>query len=408
MAPRSSERTRPTCASETTRDRGPQHVVILTGPLRRRQDGRQQALRGPRLHGRGQRPIRTCCATWPSWSPTTRSATSASPWCSTCAPATRRWRLARPWARCRAGTSSPRCSSWRPATRASSGASARRATAIRWTRAQASRPRSRPSARCWRTSVPTRTRSSTPPTSPHGSSASGSSRRSRSGARPRRSTLNVMSFGYKYGVPLESDLVFDVRFMENPFYIPELRQLDGQTDEVKAFVLGQPVTQQFLDFAGDFFRFAIPAYQSEGKTRLTVAIGCTGGFHRSVAIAEALAERLREEQPAWSTSITASCARTGGDAVSRTIGSAQGPLALAASRHRHQALAGAGLRRASCSSRVAGALAIRMALPGRRSGFDRRPAVRLRLAPGAAALPATGARPRSPEARSCSTACGGS
>jgi RNase adapter protein RapZ len=115
------------------------------------------------------------------------------------------------------------------------------------------------------------------------------------GRAPETIYVNVMSFGYKFGVPLESDLVFDVRFMENPFYIPELRDKDGQTDEVKAYVLGQPVTKQFLDVVGDYFRFAIPAYQSEGKTRLTVAIGCTGGFHRSVAIAEALAERLRED-----------------------------------------------------------------------------------------------------------------
>jgi RNase adapter protein RapZ len=115
------------------------------------------------------------------------------------------------------------------------------------------------------------------------------------GRAPETIYVNVMSFGYKFGVPLESDLVFDVRFMENPFYIPELRDKDGQTDEVKAYVLGQPVTHQFLDVVGDYFRFAIPAYQSEGKTRLTVAIGCTGGFHRSVAIAEALAERLRED-----------------------------------------------------------------------------------------------------------------
>jgi UPF0042 nucleotide-binding protein len=118
----------------------------------------------------------------------------------------------------------------------------------------------------------------------------------RVGREPETIYLNVMSFGYKYGVPPESDIVFDVRFMENPFYVPELRQLDGTTDETKAFVLGQPVTQEFLGFAGDFFKFAIPAYQSEGKTRLTVAIGCTGGFHRSVAIAEALAEQLRDEQ----------------------------------------------------------------------------------------------------------------
>jgi UPF0042 nucleotide-binding protein len=118
----------------------------------------------------------------------------------------------------------------------------------------------------------------------------------RVGREPETIYLNVMSFGYKYGVPPESDIVFDVRFMENPFYVPELRELDGQTNEVKAFVLGQPVTREFLDFAGRFFAFAIPAYQSEGKTRLTVAIGCTGGFHRSVAIAEALAEQLRDGQ----------------------------------------------------------------------------------------------------------------
>ena len=106
--------------------------------------------------------------------------------------------------------------------------------------------------------------------------------------------MNVISFGYKYGVPLEADLVFDVRFMENPFYVPELRPQNGLSEDVKEFVLGQPVTRRFLEFLDEFFRFAIPAYQSEGKTRLTVAIGCTGGFHRSVAIAEALAVDLRK------------------------------------------------------------------------------------------------------------------
>ena len=116
----------------------------------------------------------------------------------------------------------------------------------------------------------------------------------RSAREPDSVYVNVISFGYKYGVPLESDLVFDVRFMENPFYVPELRAQNGLTEDVKAFVLGQPVTNQFLKFASEFFEFAIPAYQSEGKTRLTVAIGCTGGFHRSVAIAEALAADLRK------------------------------------------------------------------------------------------------------------------
>jgi RNase adapter protein RapZ len=107
--------------------------------------------------------------------------------------------------------------------------------------------------------------------------------------------VNVISFGYKYGLPLEADVVFDVRFMENPFYVPELRAHNGLSTDVRDFVLGQPVTRRFLEFAGQFFEFAIPAYQSEGKTRLTIAIGCTGGFHRSVAIAEALAAGLRQE-----------------------------------------------------------------------------------------------------------------
>jgi RNase adapter protein RapZ len=107
-------------------------------------------------------------------------------------------------------------------------------------------------------------------------------------------SVQLISFGYKYGLPLESDLVFDVRFMENPFYIADLRPLSGLTDEVKAFVLGQAVAQQFLDFLFGFLEFAIPAYVAEGKTRLTIAIGCTGGFHRSIVVAEELAAWLRE------------------------------------------------------------------------------------------------------------------
>jgi UPF0042 nucleotide-binding protein len=106
--------------------------------------------------------------------------------------------------------------------------------------------------------------------------------------------LQLISFGYKYGVPLESDLVFDVRFMENPFYEPELRPLSGLTEPVRDFVLGQPVARRFLDFAREFFAFAIPAYIAEGKTRLTVAVGCTGGHHRSITIAEELATDFRE------------------------------------------------------------------------------------------------------------------
>jgi RNase adapter protein RapZ len=107
--------------------------------------------------------------------------------------------------------------------------------------------------------------------------------------------LQVISFGYKFGVPLEADLVFDVRFMQNPYYIDELREHSGLTEPVRSFVLSQPVTERFLEFLHDFLAFTVPAYVGEGKTRLTIAIGCTGGFHRSIAIAEDLATWLRSQ-----------------------------------------------------------------------------------------------------------------
>jgi UPF0042 nucleotide-binding protein len=112
---------------------------------------------------------------------------------------------------------------------------------------------------------------------------------------PDQVDLQVISFGFKHGVPLEADLVFDVRFMENPFYRPELRSLNGRDEPVREFVLGQPVTERFLSFLHDFYAFAVPAYQAEGKSRVTTAIGCTGGVHRSVAIAEAVAQDLRAQ-----------------------------------------------------------------------------------------------------------------
>jgi RNase adapter protein RapZ len=114
-------------------------------------------------------------------------------------------------------------------------------------------------------------------------------------ADPDRLSIQLISFGFKYGVPLEADLVFDVRFMQNPYYIDELRQLSGLTAEVRAFVLGQPVAQEFLRYLHDFLGFALPAYVGEGKTRLTIALGCTGGYHRSIALTEALADWLREQ-----------------------------------------------------------------------------------------------------------------
>jgi RNase adapter protein RapZ len=109
-----------------------------------------------------------------------------------------------------------------------------------------------------------------------------------------RLAIQLISFGFKYGIPLEADLVLDVRFMQNPYYIAELRQLSGRTEPVQTFVLGQPVTARFLELVEELLDLTIPAYVGEGKTRLTVAIGCTGGYHRSIAIAEALAAWLRE------------------------------------------------------------------------------------------------------------------
>ena len=114
-------------------------------------------------------------------------------------------------------------------------------------------------------------------------------------ARPDQLAIQIITFGYKHGVPLEADLVFDVRFMQNPFYIPELRPHSGLTEPVREYVLGQPITQQFLDYLQRFLTFTIPAYVGEGKSRLTIAIGCTGGYHRSIAIGEALADWLRAQ-----------------------------------------------------------------------------------------------------------------
>lgn len=106
--------------------------------------------------------------------------------------------------------------------------------------------------------------------------------------------IQLITFGYKFGVPLEADLVFDVRFMQNPYYIEDLRPLSGLAEPVRDYVLGQPSAQAFLRHVEGFLEFAIPAYVGEGKTRLTIALGCTGGYHRSIALAEALADWLRE------------------------------------------------------------------------------------------------------------------
>jgi len=107
-------------------------------------------------------------------------------------------------------------------------------------------------------------------------------------------TVNVMSFGFRGGVPMDADLVFDVRFLTNPHFVPALRPLTGLDPRVSRYVLVQKPARKFLKLTTDLLRFLLPQYLAEGKAYLTVAIGCTGGQHRSVAIAEALAERLKD------------------------------------------------------------------------------------------------------------------
>ena len=103
-------------------------------------------------------------------------------------------------------------------------------------------------------------------------------------------TVNVLSFGFKHGIPIEADLVFDVRFMPNPYYVAELKNKTGLDEEVREFVMGFRQTHDFLKQLHQMLQFLLPLYKEEGKTVLVVAIGCTGGHHRSVAIAHEVAE----------------------------------------------------------------------------------------------------------------------
>ena len=109
-----------------------------------------------------------------------------------------------------------------------------------------------------------------------------------------RSRLNiaVLSFGFKHGVPLDADLVFDVRFLANPYWVPELKNLNGTNKEVHDYVLSDPLTQKLMDHLFGLVEFSMPEYIKEGKAYLTIAIGCTGGRHRSVVIAEELCKFL--------------------------------------------------------------------------------------------------------------------
>ena len=106
--------------------------------------------------------------------------------------------------------------------------------------------------------------------------------------------LTILSFGFKYGIPLDADLVFDVRFLPNPFYIPELKPKSGNDKEVYDYVMASKEANIFLDKLQDMLTFLIPNYIIEGKNQLVVAIGCTGGKHRSVTLANAITKRLAD------------------------------------------------------------------------------------------------------------------
>lgn len=108
-------------------------------------------------------------------------------------------------------------------------------------------------------------------------------------------TVNLVSFGYRYGIPPDADLVFDVRFLPNPYFVDSLKWLDGRNKEVKDFVLHKEETREFFERLTSLLDYLLPLYWKEGKSYLTIAVGCTGGKHRSVAIIEELDERLTAE-----------------------------------------------------------------------------------------------------------------
>ena len=108
--------------------------------------------------------------------------------------------------------------------------------------------------------------------------------------------ISVVSFGFKYGIPSDADLVFDVRFLPNPYYIEELRPKTGNDPQVQEYVMRNPTAEEFLGKLVDMVEFLIPNYVQEGKTQLVIGVGCTGGKHRSVTLANALYQKLNEHE----------------------------------------------------------------------------------------------------------------
>lgn len=113
-----------------------------------------------------------------------------------------------------------------------------------------------------------------------------------SGVAGEKMSVNVVSFGYKYGIPTDADLVFDIRFLPNPYFVESLKPLDGTDARIREYVLGSKETRELLKRLKGFLEYLLPLYRTEGKSYLTIAIGCTGGRHRSVAVTDELVKEL--------------------------------------------------------------------------------------------------------------------
>jgi UPF0042 nucleotide-binding protein len=107
--------------------------------------------------------------------------------------------------------------------------------------------------------------------------------------------ITLVTFGYKYGIPYDLDLLFDLRFLPNPHFVPELRAHSGEEQQVKDFIMARPDSVEFLARLEGFLEYLLPRYRAEGKSYLTIGFGCTGGRHRSVAVSGMIADRLRKK-----------------------------------------------------------------------------------------------------------------
>jgi UPF0042 nucleotide-binding protein len=131
------------------------------------------------------------------------------------------------------------------------------------------------------------------------------------GGSSRRMKLRVMSFGFKHGPPLDASVVIDVRFLDNPYFVPALKELTGNDEAIKEFVLASPGCGELIAHMESLLEFALPRYEQEGKSYLTVAVGCTGGRHRSVAISNEIARRLSAANGDWRIGIVHRDVRSG-------------------------------------------------------------------------------------------------